>query len=345
MLANAEDMALLSHQLLPLFGAAEGFRSLTVSAHREEFLAELKYQRDWLRQVLVEHGGILIRGLGINDTEQFGRVVDAIGLEPMPYLRGTTPRSRLARDIYTSTDATHFLPIPLHNEMSYTWPAPAMILFACQTPATRGGATPLADMAKVTSEIPNDIRAEFEERGIQYTQYVPEKPRRFVKRTWADMFETQSRDQVEEICAERGIAVSWLPNGTVRLRNSRPAVLQHPVTGEKVWFNQAHIFHHSFWSHILRARRPVAAMVMKGFVAWHRLLRHEGRYPYDAAFGDGGEIPTRTMEIVRDVLERQTRRFEWQRGDLVILDNLRMGHARDPYYGERSIMAALGNPS
>ncbi len=261
----------------------------------------------------------------------------------MPYLRGTTPRSRLARDIYTSTDASQFLPIPLHNEMSYTWPVPSMILFACQTPASRGGTTPVADMARVYDEMPVDIRAEFEERGIQYTQYVPETARRFRKRTWSAMFDTQSREQVEAICGEQGIEATWLSNGSVRLRNCRPAVLPHPVTGAMVWFNQAHIFHHSFWSHILRANRPIAAFLMRGYVAWHRLLRHEGRYPFDASFGDGQPIPTRTMEIVRDVLDRHTRRFDWQRGDLMILDNLRMAHARDPYFGERSIMAALGN--
>lgn len=82
---------------------------------------------------------------------------------------------------------------------------------------------------------------------------------------------------------------------------------------------------------------------MRAYVGWHRALRHVGRYPYDAAFGDGAEIPTRSLEVVRDVLERHTRRFEWQRGDLVILDNLRMAHARDPFSGKRSIMAAIGN--
>lgn len=341
--ANAEDMTVLSHQLQPVFGQGEGFRSLTVAGSPEDFINELPYQRDWLHQTLLQHGGVLIRGLGVDSSAAFTRIVEAIGLEPMPYLRGTTPRSRLARDIYTSTDASPFLPIPLHNEMSYTWPVPSMILFACQTPAARGGATPLADMARVYEDIPADIRSEFEQRGIQYTQYVVESPRRFRQRTWSAMFDTQSRDQVEAICAEQGIEATWLADGSVRLRNSRPAVLEHPETGAKIWFNQAHIFHHSFWSHILRARRPVAAIVMRAYVAWHRLLRHVGRYPFDAAFGDGQEIPTRTMEVVRNVLDRHTRRFDWQRGDLVILDNLRIAHARDPFAGERSIMAALGN--
>jgi alpha-ketoglutarate-dependent taurine dioxygenase len=341
--ANAEVMTGMSLQLQPLFSAAEGLRTLTVASDRRSFIDELCYQRDWLQQTLTEVGGLLIRGLGIDTSERFTEIVDAVGLQPMSYLRGTTPRSKISRDIYTSTDAPPLLPIPLHNEMSYTWPVPSMILFACGIPAARGGATPLADMAHVYEEIPSDIRAEFEARDVQYTQYVPGKPGRFVKRTWMAMFDTTDRDQVEEICSQQGIDATWLPNGAVRLRNRRPAVLHHPVSGVPVWFNQAHIFHHSFWSHIWRARRPLAAIAMRGYVAWHRSRGHEGRYPYDSSFGDGGEIPTRTIEKVRDVLERHTRRFDWQQGDVVILDNLRMAHARDPFWGKRRIMAALGN--
>src|SRR5690606_13456335 len=122
-----------------------------------------------------------------------------------------------------------------------------------------GGSTPVADMAAVYRDLPVTIRQEFEARSIRYTQYVNEKPRLFRKRCWPAMFDTTEHARVEEICATQGVEVTWLKKG-LRLQNVRPATLVHPTTGETIWFNQAHIFHHSFWSHLMRARRVGAAL-------------------------------------------------------------------------------------
>lgn len=35
----------------------------------------------------------------------------------------------------------------------------------------------------------------------------------------------------------------WLENDTPRTTQINPATAVHPVTGEKMWFNQAHLFH------------------------------------------------------------------------------------------------------
>lgn len=36
-------------------------------------------------------------------------------------------------------------------------------------------------------------------------------------------------------------------------------------------------------------------------------------------------------------------RFDWQRGDVVMLDNMLAAHARDPYEGPRKIVVAMGD--
>jgi alpha-ketoglutarate-dependent taurine dioxygenase len=33
--------------------------------------------------------------------------------------------------------------------------------------------------------------------------------------------------------------------------------------------------------------------------------------------------------------------FRWEKGDLLLVDNLRFGHGRLPFRGERKILAAL----
>lgn len=332
-------------ELEPVFGPQDAIRAITVADDPQEFLSELLFRREWLDETLQQHGGLLIRGLGVDTPDKLSEVIQQAGFEPMSYLRGTTPRSRLSKDIYTSTEAIRILPIPLHNEMSYTSPVPRVLAFACQQPAGHGGATPVADMGAVYRDIPITIRQEFEARGVRYTQYVNAKPRLFRKRYWSAMFDTTDPARVEEICASQGVEVTWQKDNSLRLQNVRPATLVHPTTGETIWFNQAHIFHHTFWSHLLRARRVGAALAMRAYVGFNRLLRREGKYPFEATFGDGGEIPKRVMEEVRNVLDHHTKRFTWQRGDLLLLDNLRIAHARDPYRGARSILASLANPT
>jgi len=48
---------------------------------------------------------------------------------------------------------------------------------------------------------------------------------------------------VERFCAENDLTCEWLGNGQLRTKQVNAAAMTHPVTGERVWFNQAHLFH------------------------------------------------------------------------------------------------------
>jgi alpha-ketoglutarate-dependent taurine dioxygenase len=36
--------------------------------------------------------------------------------------------------------------------------------------------------------------------------------------------------------------------------------------------------------------------------------------------------------------------FAWQRGDLLMLDNMAVAHGRRPYRGERQVLVAMADP-
>ena len=59
-------------------------------------------------------------------------------------------------------------------------------------------------------------------------------------------------------------------------------------------------------------------------------------------YGDGSPIADETMAIVGRVYEECAVRFDWQQGDIVMLDNMLAAHARDPYEGPRKIVVAMG---
>jgi hypothetical protein len=102
-----------------------------------------------------------------------------------------------------------------------------------------------------------------------------------------------------------------------------------------VWFNQAHVFHLRLFEYQALAGVPEAAQQAQ------RFRERVGGEPMQCTWGDGAEIPAEVMRSVRRAIDAETVRFDWQRGDLLLLDNFRVGHGREPFAGERRLLAAL----
>jgi alpha-ketoglutarate-dependent taurine dioxygenase len=118
-------------------------------------------------------------------------------------------------------------------------------------------------------------------------------------------------------------------NGDKQLRTSQvcQAVIEHPTTGEMVWFNQAHLFHVSSLEQDVRSFLQSTS---------------GGNEPRNAFFGDGSEIDEAMLDHVRSVYENEKVTFPWQRGDVLILDNILKAHGRKPYRGPRQIVVGMG---
>ncbi len=67
-----------------------------------------------------------------------------------------------------------------------------------------------------------------------------------------------------------------------------------------------------------------------------------GFMPRQVYFGDGTPIDDVVMEQLGQLYETCAVRFDWQRGDVVMLDNMLVAHARDPFEGPRRIVVAMG---
>jgi alpha-ketoglutarate-dependent taurine dioxygenase len=282
----------------------------------------VKEHRDALLATLHEHGAVTIRG-AVHEPEVLEEITRIVGGDPLSYTERTTPRSTVSGNVYTSTEYPAAQTIPQHNETAYARVVPKWLFFACTTPAAEGGATPLADNAAVLRKLPDDVVGRFRELGVLYTRAY----RLGLGLTWQEVFQTGDRAVAEKYCDDNGIAYEWLDDDAMRTRSRRPAVLTHPVTGEEVWFNQAHLFHVSNLPEDVRG-----ALVE---------MYEEQDYPRHAYYGDGTPISDDDLAVIRRAFDECLLARPWERGDLMIIDNLRVSHGRQPFKGERRVLVTM----
>jgi alpha-ketoglutarate-dependent taurine dioxygenase len=279
-----------------------------------------------LRASLADDGAVLLRGFDVAGTDDFARVVTAIGGQPLEYSERSSPRKALGERVYTSTEYAKDKEIFFHNENSYQSSWPRWLFFYCDVPATSGGATPLADIREVTRMIDTDVLDEFRMRGwLHVRTYQPG-----FGLPWSEVYGTSDRAAVESYCVAAGITPTWRPDGVLQTTARREALHKHPDTGESLWFNHVAFFHPSTLPpHVFEVMRDMFGM--------------DG-LPNDTRFGDGGRIPDDMCAHIRDCYRRASSRLDYQHGDVLVVDNMRMAHGREPYDGDRRVAVAMTEP-
>jgi len=283
---------------------------------------------DTARQLIVSAmesvGAVLLRRFRVSSPLAFRKFAASFG-EPLMnnYNYGSTPRSKVSPGVYSSTEYPAHSTIPMHNEQAYTRQWPSRLWFHCMKASESGGETPLVDSRTIFNEIPERIRDPFLARELMYVRnFSP-----MMDVPWQQAFNTDSRQEVEYFCASQDIEWEWKEGDALRTRQRCQSALRHPVTGEWVWFNQAHLFHAS----------------ALGKDARQGLLNTigEANLPRNVYYGDGSPIPDEDLDTIRAIYGRQKVAFPWQNGDITIIDNLLVAHGRNPYEGERKVIVAM----
>jgi hypothetical protein len=65
-------------------------------------------------------------------------------------------------------------------------------------------------------------------------------------------------------------------------------------------------------------------------------------FPKRCEFGDGSPIPDSDVDRLMDVCAELEESVPWVEDRVLVLDNLRRSHARNPYAGERRLLVAMG---
>jgi amino acid adenylation domain-containing protein len=299
------------------------------------FVVEAKLEVDfqaWLREnsgrldtILRRNGAILFRGFHVDTTAALQSAQDALCVEVIKGY-GDLPEEKDTQQIYKSTPYPQDRTILFHNESSHQPDWPVRQFFACVTAAEWGGETPIVDCRRVADRLGAEIVDEFERRGLLYIRTFLEG----LDVSWQDFFKTGDREEVGRICARNGSTHHWYPDGTLQVRHGAQAVAYHPVTGERVFFNQIQLHE----PHFLGEGEREALESLYG----------TEKLPRNVRYGDGEPIPPAILDEILATYEELAVAFPWQAGDMLMLDNMLVAHARSPFRGERKIIVALGDP-
>jgi hypothetical protein len=269
---------------------------------------------------LRQHGWCLIRGAAASISE-FHDVVVSMGFELAQHY-GDLP-SFGHRNIFRTTPYPQDVELLFHNEAAHTPTAPRHIFFFCQHPARVGGFTPLSHGVAALARLDPQIAMALIHEGLIYR-------RRFVAGldvAWSDFFGTSDKIEVERQCAEQGLTFDWL-DGDILQTEYKTIAAGSLADGQMTMFHQIALHHPVF----------LPLEVREYFCSYDS----SNRPPREVLLGDGSDLPDCWAQAIVDAQIDAGLYFKWRMGDLLILDNGIMAHARSTYKGDRENYAILG---
>ncbi|GMH46771.1 hypothetical protein TrRE_jg6634 [Triparma retinervis] len=286
--------------------------------------AWMSANRDLLFNTLLpKHGAVLLRGFDIPSASEFSSVVLAMGLEEQPYIGGNAVRTVVADRVFTANESPPTERIPFHHEMAQVPRFPTRVMFYCETPSVQGGETPIVLSSEVadylSAEMP-ELFERFEREGVRYIRTMPavDDATSALGRGWMSTYTggVDDRGLCEEEMRKDEVEWEWLPNGDLRTTSKKLTAVRE-VDGKNVFFNQ----------------------VVAAYSGWND-SRNVGE---DAiVFGDTMEkLPKPEMGKLIKEMEGLSVAYEWEQGDVLIVDNRLAMHSRKPFVKPRRVLASL----
>ncbi|KAJ7388214.1 hypothetical protein OS493_039193 [Desmophyllum pertusum] len=281
-------------------------------------LAELTAKcMEFVEENLSHNPAILFRGLPARSAEDFSIIAQGIPWKGLSYEGGVGGNRRQVDKVigtYTASDEPPEFTIEPHNEMAYNAVYPAKSPMMAVVGKRRWLRT-----ASCLSKLDPDVVRKFEEKQVRYVRYLPDKSRGEYQ-NWQHVFATTNKKDIEPIAKEQGYNITWDPTGDLYLWQNGPVSIQHPLTGEKVWFNQAHQHNATYY---------------KTLPAFAGANIPDEKLPCHTYYGDGSVISPEAMQHLRATSWSCAVGFQWRSSDLLVVDNLAAQHARMSFTGDR----------
>ena len=282
--------------------------------------------RNALRALVIEQGSVMVRGLGLRNPAEVGAVFRQ--LAPAGLLiekEAFASRQSYSEGVYSSSKWPANQPMCMHHELSYVLQPPTLMMFACLTAPTTGGATGVADSTAVLRSLPPGLVERLDQQGWLLTRSYNDE----LGASLADAFGTSDRAAVESYCRANSVEFQWQRDGSLRTWQRRRAVVRHPVTGQPCWFNQIGFLNE--WTMAPEVHEYLVDMFgVDGL-------------PFNTRYGDGEPIGADVVQLLNHAYEANTVREPWQAGDLLLVDNVRTAHSREAFTGPRDVVVGMSD--
>lgn len=294
---------------------------------------------------LRETGVLLFRGLPLSQAEEYEKVLEALEFDLYrTNYGGASPRANVTQKTFVSTEAPAPFIIGLHTEFCYQTTRPGMISFFCVQPAAGYGETPLFDLNAVWRDLDAPLRARLLREGLLYRRrFFAEKSRINFHKTWRETFATGEKGPVEAFLRKEGMSYRWDAKDNLSTELRVPAVLTDPLTGDPclsiTMFNADSIV---FNLRHYKERYPW--LLRKALEAFVRYEYRDGNAFLQVLHGDGSPFSTPENHQIQRAAWNNALVFPWEKGDLLLIDNVRFGHARLNVRRPRKLIAAMADP-
>lgn len=297
-----------------------------------------------LEKKLSVHGAILFRGFPITDANNFDHFIKSFdGWEDLSYEDSMSFAVRLqVTGRVCTTNEGKKGGMVFHHEQAQTPKYPSKVMFYCLTPGTSGGGTGVCPSFEVLNRLeakyPEFVKR-LEEKGVKYSAYLQADadPKRGVGRGWKQFFGkvVETKEQVQERMAELGYTWEWQKDDVLKAISPKlKAVTTAPGTTTRVFFNQlpATIANAKEWGDRSNADKISETNLPVGCIDSF------------LTFGDGTTFDKDDCEALvysKKLTDECAVEVCWEQGDVGLLDNMLVMHARRAFEGPRKVLASL----
>lgn len=291
-------------------------------------------------------GAVLLRAPCVIRAEEFRVVTDALGLAggEYPYFTDNY-RAAIAPGVVNASSTRPSYPVPPHTEQAFSRLRPGIVAFVCLEPARAGGETPLHDCVAVYASLEPDVRS------LLDRSWFCKETRRMTPEALRSNFNTEERCEIERICDRFHVPYLW-EAGSLSITTKGPCVVVHPRTGERAFscfWTAASVYH--FFRTFANApgasrcagwiARSLPVQAVAGALRrFHPFFRRDYVYSFERDGARASLSPEVELRL-NEAVWAHTTIFHWRRGDILLIDNVKVAHSRMPFVPPRQVGTAV----
>lgn len=275
-------------------------------------------------------GHLLVRGGSAIGEEDILRILSGDG-EVMDYRYGNAARKQVE-----GSSAVEVTPWPKelgilpHSELTYHPEFPGRVAFVCKEPAAFGGETPIYDCALAFDHLAPELQAKAERHNVIFRKRYVESNNHERYPGWQQVLgkNTTPRHLMDHFvslgyhCKQLDVEENGEIITVVETQLIRPAVYEY------------------------QGRKCLHSSIVGIAPYWYEKVWQGKEQPLTVTWDDGTAIAFDELRQLEQALHLARINYNnWQRHDLLILDNLRIAHGRMPFIGNRVVEALMACPS